>query len=348
MKQLPVVSLFSGVGGLDIAVEQAGPLRVAVGVEWEDDEVQTLRANFDAPVLQDDIRAITTRSILREAGLGKGEAALVVGGPPCTPFSKSGFWLDYKKESRDPNASLLDEFARVVEEAKPEAFLLENVYGLTYKTHAKQFARLLQRLDAAGYRPGWKVVNAADYGVPQLRKRVFDSVGRRDGQPVDFPEPTHSGWSEHSRRIDPAKRPYVTAGDVLWICFQALLSLVRSLRARSPTWLRTFRQGRTTCGSLSAEAATASCSDGGLVTGRFFLRLDPERPATTLQSSPGPWVGPFHWENVKGTDGRERARRLRVTEIKRLMTIPDDYVVFGDRRSLQRQLGNAVPPDSVE
>ena len=108
-------------------------------------------------------------------------------GPPCTPFSKSGYWLDYKREDRDPDASLLDEYARVVEEAQPEAFILENVQGLTYRTHRRQLARLLQRLDAAGYRPKWKVHNAADFGVPQLR--ISPSRVRRSRVMVGHPGP---------------------------------------------------------------------------------------------------------------------------------------------------------------
>jgi DNA (cytosine-5)-methyltransferase 1 len=66
----------------------------------------------------------------------------------------------------------------------------------------------------------------------------------------------------------------------------------------------------------------------------FLLKLDPEQPSPTIQASPGPYVGPFHWEN----------RRLRVMELKRLQTFPDDFVICGNRRSAQRQLGNAVPP----
>jgi DNA (cytosine-5)-methyltransferase 1 len=342
MERRPVISLFSGGGGLDIGVERGGSLRVAVCVEWETDEAATLRANLSPPVVQEDIRAISTSRILREAGLGVGEAALVVGGPPCTPFSKSGFWLDYKKESRDPDASLLDEFARVVEEARPQAFVLENVYGLTYRTHRRQFRRLLQRLDAAGYRPGWKVLNAADYGVPQLRKRVF-VLGRRDGQPVHFPSPTHSGWTEHSRRVDGTRKAYVTSAEAL-----------SGLPPGEP------EPGEVVDGTWGEVAAAippgrnylwfSERGGGGKAIFRwrsrywtFLLRLDPDRPATTLQASPGPWVGPFHWENVMDGDRRERARRLRVPEIKRLMTFPDDYKLIGDRRSVQRQLGNAVP-----
>ena len=70
----------------------------------------------------------------------------------------------------------------------------------------------------------------------------------------------------------------------------------------------------------------------------FLLKLDPTRPSPTIQGQPGPWVGPFHWEN----------RRLRVAELKRLMTFPDDFVVLGTRREQQLQLGNAVPPKLAE
>jgi DNA (cytosine-5)-methyltransferase 1 len=74
-----------------------------------------------------------------------------------------------------------------------------------------------------------------------------------------------------------------------------------------------------------------------------LLRLTPDRPSTTLQAQPGPWVGPFHWENVVNARGEQRARRLRLHEILALMTFPDGFEVIGDRLKFQRQLGNAVP-----
>ena len=222
-EQLPVVSLFSGAGGLDLAVERAdaeplasgdpgsGLLRVSVATDYNEPALQTLKANFhDTRTLTGDIREVPTEEILATAGLRSKEPVLVVGGPPCTPFSKSGFWLEQKRESRDPNASLLDEYVRVVRDSRPEAFILENVQGLTYKTHKAQFERLLRGLGELGYNPQWKVLLAADYGVPQLRRRVF-VVGRRDGERFEFPEPTHSGWSEHTRTVDASKIPHVTA-----------------------------------------------------------------------------------------------------------------------------------------
>lgn len=354
-EQLPVVSLFSGAGGLDLAVERAdaeplepsdrgnGLLRVAAATDYNAPALATLASNFTSTqTLAGDIRQVSTTELLEVAGLKRAEPVLVVGGPPCTPFSKSGFWLEDKRESRDPNASLLDEYVRVVRDSRPEAFILENVQGLTYKTHQEQFQRLLRGLSELGYNPQWKVLLAADYGVPQLRRRVF-VVGRRDGIAFNFPEPTHSGWSERDRRVDETKIPHVTSARA----FEGLphLAIASSeeivegsyadLAAEVPPgqnylW-HTDRFGGRNAFEWRSRYWT------------FLLRLDPNRPSTTLQAQPGPWVGPFHWENVRNNEGTMRARRLRVNEMLRIMSFPDDFKISGTRSDVQRQLGNAVP-----
>jgi DNA (cytosine-5)-methyltransferase 1 len=350
---LPAISLFAGAGGLDIAVEHCAdpplvldgtpsPLRVAVATDHDEAALATLRANFPTtPTLCGDIRRTSTREILEIAGVGVGEAALVIGGPPCTPFSKSGFWLEEKRTSSDPDASLLDEYVRVVREARPEAFILENVQGLTYGTHRSQFRRLLAGLDELGYNPHWRVLLAAEYGVPQLRRRVF-VVGRRDGKPFVFPEPTHGGVSERKDSSHPSRLPFVTAADAIGDLLpgtpepgEIVEGEYAELAAEVPPgqnylW-HTDRYGGRPLFKWRSRYWT------------FLLRLDPDRPATTLQAQPGPWVGPFHWENVRNEAGDLRARRLRVPEILRLMTFPDDFVLPKERMSVQRQLGNAVP-----
>lgn len=354
-EQLPVISLFSGAGGLDLAIERAdaeplshadrgsGLLRVVVATDFNADALRTLTSNFPSTAtVTGDIRSTPTEQILTEGGLRQEEPVLVVGGPPCTPFSKSGFWLEEKRDSRDPNASLLDEYVRVVREARPEAFILENVQGLTYRTHQAQFTRLLKGLGELGYNPQWRVLLAADYGVPQLRKRVF-VVGRRDGEAFVFPEPTHSGWSEHSRSVDPSKLPHVTArqafeglprlaavpaDEVVEGTYAELLSEIPP--GQNYLWHTERYAGRTVFEWRSRYWT-------------FLLRLDPDRPSSTIQAQPGPWVGPFHWENVVTGDGVQRARRLRTNELLRLMSFPDDFKIMGTRTEIQRQLGNAVP-----
>ena len=350
---LPVISLFSGGGGLDLAAERCAdlpgeaegeipsPLRVAVATDYDADTITTLEANFECPTICADIREVSARDLLATGGIDVGEAGLVIGGPPCTPFSKSGYWLDYKREGRDPNASLLDDYARVVLEAQPEAFVLENVQGLTYRTHAAQFRRLIDQL--SDYNPQWRVLNAADYGVPQLRKRVF-LVGLRSGEPFVFPEPTHAGWTEHTTKFDQTKRPYVTSKEVIGDLAGA---------DPEPGELVEGQWGEVTARIPPGENYLWHTERGGgepLFKWRsrywtFLLRIDPDRPSTTLQAQPGPYVGPFHWENLPNEAGELRARRLRVPEMKRLMTFPDDFVLPHSRRVIQRQLGNAVPVD---
>lgn len=354
-QQLPVVSLFSGAGGLDLAAERvdaeplaaddhgSGLLRVVVATDYNEPALETLVANFqDSATTAGDIREIPTSHLLDVAGVSVGEPVLVIGGPPCTPFSKSGFWLEQKRASLDPNASLLDEYVRVVQESRPEAFVLENVQGLTYKTHRDQFDRLLRSLGALGYNPQWKVLLAADYGVPQLRRRVF-VVGRRDGEKFVFPSSTHSGWSERDRKVDSTKLPHVTAGQAFADLPSVLLpsdeeiveGQYADLAAEVPPgqnylWHTDRYEGRNAFEWRSRYWT-------------FLLRLDPNRPSTTLQAQPGPWVGPFHWQNVMSAEGVERARRLRVNEMLRLMSFPDDFKIAGTRADIQRQLGNAVP-----
>lgn len=351
--RLPVISLFSGAGGLDLAVEQAGSghgadggsggcLRVAVATDYEQQALDTLSLNFpETPTVCKNIMQTPAEELLEAAGLSRGEPTLVIGGPPCTPFSKSGFWLEEKRESLDPNASLLDEYVRIVRDTSPEAFILENVQGLTYQTHRAQFNRLLEGLKALGYNPQWKVLLAAEYGVPQLRRRVF-VVGRRDGNPFVFPETTHSGWSEHTRTFDESKTPFVTTLDVIGDLLPGVAEpkeivdgefgeLAAEVPAGQNYLWHTERYGGRNVFKWRSRYWT------------FLLRLDPNRPASTLQAQPGPWVGPFHWENVENEAGEQRARRLRVPELLRLMTFPDTFQLVGDRTDIQRQLGNAVP-----
>jgi DNA (cytosine-5)-methyltransferase 1 len=356
--RLPVISLFSGAGGLDLAAERCPkspsdldvlaeslrPLRVVVATDYDSQALATLSKNSPGTsTVCGDIRQTSTAELLEAGDLSVGDAALVIGGPPCTPFSKSGFWLEEKRTSMDPNASLLDEYVRVVREARPEAFVLENVQGLTYRTHIVQFERLLTGLRDLGYNPRWKVLLAADYGVPQLRRRVF-VVGRRDGERFVFPPSTHSGWSERYRIVDAAKLPYVTTRQVLSDLLpgdpedeEVVEGEFAELAAEVPPgqnylWHTSRYDGRNVFKWRSRYWT-------------FLLRLDPDRPSTTLQAQPGPWVGPFHWENVPNVRGDLRARRLRVPEMLRIMTFPDDFVIVGSRVDAQRQLGNAVPVD---
>jgi DNA (cytosine-5)-methyltransferase 1 len=331
------VSVFSGAGGLDLGTERAG-YEVRAAVELDRDAAATMERNFAhlaSPVLREDVMVTPASRILQAAGLRRGERPdLLIGGPPCTPFSKSGFWLERKREGLDPGASLLQAYTRILAEARPRRFVLENVYALAFDNKASRpaFGRLLREIAAAGYRCRAGVLHAADYGVPQARPRLF-VVGAPEGEPLPaLPEPTHGGQWERRATGDPG-RPHVTAGE-------ALAGLVTDPEPEEEAGgkyghlLPAIPPG----GNYLFYTSERGCPDP-LFRWRsrywsFLLKLSPDRPSPVIQARPGPYVGPFHWEN----------RRLRAGEIKRLFTYPDAFELAGSRASVQVQLGNSVPP----
>jgi DNA (cytosine-5)-methyltransferase 1 len=340
MSDLPAISLFSGVGGLDLGVSRAG-FDIRAAVEFDRDSAASLRANHfrgrPEAVFERSVVGLATGEILERASLRVGEAALVVGGPPCTPFSKSGYWLEYKRTGNDPDASLLDEFARVAVEAMPRAILMENVWSLAYNNHnTVPLSRLTSRLEGAGYRIRWAVLNAADFGVPQLRKRMilYATLGQ---EPPPLPMPTHSGWTETKRRFDASLIPYVTSRDAIGDLEDRadLAERDELVNGQYGALLPDIPPGDNYLYYTDKRGYPEPKFRWRSRYWTFLLKLDPERPSTTIQSQPGPYVGPFHWNS----------RRLRQLETKRLQTFPDDYIVVAKgRRSWQHQLGNAVPP----
>lgn len=341
------ISLFSGAGGLDLGVEQAG-FRTVAAVEWDEDAADSMEKNahHHFPELREVLRAnlyplaaggddgVTTRDILRAGGLGRSRPDLLVGGPPCVAFSKSGFWLDWKRDGVDPAASLLQAYTRVLAEAKPRFFILENVYALTFNNKASRpaFERLQREIEEAGYQCSWRVLNAADYGVPQLRPRLFIVGSRKGDRLPEFPAPTHHGrWERRETKGGPL--PHVTTG----VALAGLITEHEPEEIVRGSWghlLPEIPPGENYLHFTKERGHPDPIFKWRSRYWSFLLKLDPSRPAPTIQAQPGPNVGPFHWEN----------RRLRVPELKRLFTFPDQYAFVGRRASVQSQIGNCVPP----
>lgn len=329
------ISLFSGAGGLDLGVEQAG-YTVRVAVECEPDACRSLRRNFsDVEVLQGDMRRYSTEAVLGAAGLRSGEAELLIGGPPCTPFSKSGYWLEHKRRGLDPEASLLEHYIRILDEARPRSFILENVFALAYANHNRDWLELLlESFDRLGYSVRQEVVLAADYGVPQRRQRLI-LVGSLEGRPA-FPLPTHAGpherrvWAQGEQALHVSTEQAI--GDLK--DDDSLAEAEEVVGGKYGHLLPEIPPGENYLHYTAKRGHPDPLFEWRKRYWSFLLKLDPAQPSPTIQASPGPYVGPFHWLN----------RRLRVGELKRLQSFPDDFVICGNRRSAQRQLGNAVPP----
>lgn len=191
--ELRVISLFSGAGGLDIGFEAAG-FKIAVAVEIDSACCETLRSNRPSlPIINKNIAEVSGDEILEVAGMCVGEAALVIGGPPCQSYSLAGL----RKGLEDERGKLLFEYVRIVRETLPFGFVLENVKGLTNWDKGRAMRLLIEELsqpvvvNGIEYKyeiaPG-RVLNAVDYGVPQYRERLV-LVGNRMNKGFVYPSP---------------------------------------------------------------------------------------------------------------------------------------------------------------
>lgn len=213
---MKVISLFSGAGGLDIGFEQAG-FEIVVAVEADPACCNTLRKNRpNLKVIEGDVSKITGAEILTSAGLKRSEAALVIGGPPCQSFSLAGKRLGLD----DERGSMILQFSRLVHEILPKAFVMENVKGMLNWEKGKAIEAILNEFKEPAeyynkkyiYDVSYSVLNAADFGVPQMRERLF-VVGNRLGKDYKFPIPTFGNSIQKNLFGD--IQPYQTAWDVI-------------------------------------------------------------------------------------------------------------------------------------
>jgi DNA (cytosine-5)-methyltransferase 1 len=340
-----IISLFSGGGGLDFGFEAAG-FDTAICVEMDKWSCTTLRHNRDWTVIEDRIENVSSTDILTKAGLKKGEASLLIGGPPCQPFSKSSYWFNGDtKRLNDPRSNTLEHYMRVLNDTLPHAFLLENVFGLAYKgkdeglRFLEDALSLINKNNSVNYSFEWRVLNAADYGIPQIRERVF-IIGHIDGKKFSFPnkkfynpnkansqvslfdklEPYRSSWDAIGDLDEKQSTPRKTEVGGKWG------ALLPSIPPGENYLYHTNRGG----GSEIFKWRSRYWS--------FLLKLHPDKPSWTIQAQPGTAIGPFHWNN----------RRLTMREMARIQTFPDDVDIQGGITNVQKQLGNAVPSALAE
>lgn len=326
MAKRRVVSLFSGAGGLDYGFEAAG-YRSMLAVDADPDCCEALSTSRVWHVHEADVTKLRGDDLLQLSGLRRKEIDVLIGGPPCQPFSKSGFWRsDGARRLADPRARTLGAFMRLVEETLPAAFLLENVQGLNYSELDEGFALLLRRIDRINKRAGTRyeasfdVLNAADYGVPQIRHRLF-LVAHRDGGKFVFPQPTHGASGVGYRTAWDALADVGPDLDEVLTPTGKWGRLLPSIPEGQNYLWHTERGGGLPLFGWRCRYWT------------FLLKLAKGQPSWTIQANPGPSCGPFHWEN----------RRLSIRELARLQSFPDSARFCGSAWSQRQQVGNAVP-----
>ncbi|MRR06607.1 MAG: DNA (cytosine-5-)-methyltransferase [Deltaproteobacteria bacterium] len=369
MRKYKVISLFSGAMGLDIGLEQSGRFEIVACVESEKSYCDTIRFNQAAGRLskklvlfEKDIRDVSSKEILRAAGLKAKDVDLIVGGPPCQSFSTAG----RRGTIQDHRGTLLWEFLRLIEEIKPRMFLMENVRGLLSAavrhrpilnrpdkggvllqddekpgSVVKLFARDLANLKRCSYHLDIFEVNAVNYGAPQIRERVL-FIGNRYGATVDFPTPSHgmnpidSTNQQLGLFHDKTKQPWRTLGDAIKDLKEEH-PLLMDFSPRKKEFLRMVPPG-SNWRSLSVEAQKESMGKAWYAKGGrsgWWRRLTFELPCPTLVTMP----------NHASTSlcHPTETRALSVSEYSRIQEFPDDWAFCGKVSEQYAQIGNAVP-----
>lgn len=336
-----VVSLFSGAMGLDLGIGRAG-FKVRVCVEKDHDAAQTIRENTSVPVIEDDICQISTEHILQTAGVKKEDVRMVIGGPPCQAFSTAG----KQKGLSDLRGNLILQYLRIVRDIRPEYFVMENVRGLMSAKlnclppeYSEYFGCvnnkgsvlyfLTEEFRKLGYSISYALLNAANYGVPEKRERIF-FIGHL-GSRVPIPSPTHSKDGSFGTQ------KWTTLADAISDLAQNPDLEYLPLRAKTLPFLAKLREGEN-WRNLSAEDAREAMGKayflGGGKTG-FLRRLTYSEPSPTLVTSPTmPATLLCHPTEL---------RPLSIEEYRRIQQFPDNWKFHGTTISKYRQIGNAVP-----
>ena len=336
MKQkIGVISLFTGCGGLDLGFTSQKYDHIST-IDVDQDSVDTLRANSqfeECTIRLLDIKDMNLNIFRDDRDAFQGPS-VVIGGAPCQPFSKNGYWVSNKRRKigADPR-NLLDSFVDVVATSNPEGFLFENVESIMHPTNRKTYEVFIEQMESLKYDIRQFKVNAQDYGCPQKRKRIF-VVGTRGTYKSKEPLKTHAPI-ETAEEL--GKIPYVSVGEVI-SKFEADKYFEPQEDTSKGKWSRELRRvppGGNYLFLTEKRGNPKPVFEYGTKFWNFLLKLDPSKPSWTIAATPGPWVGPFHWTS----------RRLRVPEIAAIQSFPEEYKFIGNRRSIQKQIGNAVPSD---
>ncbi len=359
------VALFAGAGGLSLGFKMAG-FDILVATDYDKAvEITYSQNNPDTKFVRADIRKISAKDLLSQVDVKPEDIDLVIGGPPCQGFSLAN------QQSRfldNPNNRLFRDFIRMVEEIRPRWFLMENVVGLLRMKKGQIRDEIVEAFEHLGYITTTQVLRAVDYGVPQIRERIF-FVGNCEGKEFFYPEPTHFELSPYQAAVSP-KKAYVTVKQAIWdlpnLCNEFGLDEMDYDPTKTPkpgTYAYAMRNGskklynhRATRNSPEVRQRYKYIKQGENWSSipeelmRQWRSIPPEEIAKVSHSSlykrlaedePSITVANFRksmfihpWED----------RGLTVREAARLQSFPDTYRFFGSLGSQQQQVANAVPP----
>lgn len=317
-KALKYIDLFSGAGGFSLGFDNKGFQNV-FSIDIEPSFCETYSHNFpNHNLIQKDICNVTDSELkyLKEYD----EIDVVIGGPPCQGFSIAG--NIGRKFIDDPRNKLFKEFVRVVKVVEPTYFVMENVARLYNHNKGKTRKEIINDFENIGYKVECKILNSADYGVPQVRKRVI-FIGTKNSQEIFFPK----------KEVD----KYVTVKEAL----SSYPKLESGQESKIPNHIAMshseqmlHKMSFVSDGGNRNEIPEQFRPKSGDV--RKYIKYSSNKPSVTVT---GDMRKIFHYE---------QNRALTVRELAKLQSFPDNFVFKGTKISQQQQVGNSVPPKMAE
>ena len=335
-----VVDLFAGVGGLSYGFAHSDDFDIVLANEWIPDIAKAYSLNHPNVEMLNMNICDLTKELLLEKLNGK-NVDIVVGGPPCQSYSTAG------KREMDDRANLFMEYKRILTVLEPKLFIFENVVGMLSMDGGKLFKKIQAEFNSIGYELKYKVLNAADYGVPQTRERVI-LVGTKGANTFEYPIPTHGD----------GLIPYVTLEDAIgdlpelksnesadFYKYEPNNDFLKFVRKNSiaPTEYKTPKNGE----HLIKIMETLKDGEGKESLpenirpkksfGNSYAKLWWKRPATTITRN---FACPSSARCIHPRD----SRALSIREGARLQSFPDTYKFYGADGMKRLEIGNAVPP----
>lgn len=321
--KIRTLSLFSGAGGLDIGFHDVG-FDIIESVEIEEKFCQTLKLNSGKGKRFNNSK-VNCIDIREYTGNHLGNIDFIIGGPPCQTFSAAGRRANGVLGTTDARGVLFREYVRLLQELSPVGFLFENVYGIIGAQGGEAWKEILESFSDVGYKLYYRIVDAADYGVPQHRERLI-IVGLKDGE-FKFPRPTHGPDSLDDEQFYNAETAITGVTLSEEESKSGIGGRYGALLDDIPPGLNYSFYTEEMGHPNPVFAWRSKFSD-------FLYKADPNTPVRTIKASGGAYTGPFHWNN----------RFFAYPEYKRLQTFPDDYEISGTKQIAVKQIGNSVPP----
>ena len=347
-----VIDLFSGVGGLSYGFAHDDDFQILAANEILEPMAKAYSLNHPSVrVYNKDIKDFTIEDLTSDLGVRKGDIDIVVGGPPCQAYSTVG-----KRLIDDPRGKLFQEYYRILREIQPKIFIFENVKGLLSMQGGELIKNIISLFESIGYHVQMRLLNAADYGTPQIRERVI-LVGTLDERPFKYPSPTHYNPDE-GVPSSTALKPYVTLGEALGdlpsiktgqnateYASEPQNEYQKKMRENAPLEIQEHEVPKN---NERLVALMEALPDGGSPKdiseelrpksgfANCYCRLWWDRPSTTITRNLG---CPSSSRCIHPKDPRPLSTR----EGARLQGFPDNYIFYGKRGDKHLQIGNAVP-----